>query len=84
MCVMMPKLMQTYDVEGDGSVWCQSGYPIMKSDGGQIPLVQEPVLPGTYEVLTQQSADVTIAGLAILSGVFLVIVLDWFAKKNDV
>ena len=56
----------------------------LKSDGGQIPLVQEPVLPGTYEVLTQQSADVTIAGLAILSGVFLVIALDWFAKKNDV
>ena len=56
----------------------------LKSDGGQIPLEQEPVLPGTYEVLTQQSADVTIAGLAILSGVFLVITLDWFAKKNDV
>ena len=56
----------------------------LKSDGVQIPLVQEPVLPGTYEVLTQQSADLTIAGLAILAGVFLVISLDRFAKKNDV
>ena len=56
----------------------------LTSDGGQIPLIQEPVLPGTYEVLTQQSADVAIAGLAVLFGVVLVIGLDWFAKKSDV
>lgn len=51
----------------------------LKPDGGQIPVVQEPVLPTTYYGLTGQSADIAIAVVAILVGVGLVLLLERFA-----
>ncbi len=54
----------------------------LKSDGSQIPLVQEPILPATYSQVTGQDADILIAIVCAIVGVILVLLLDWIASKN--
>lgn len=55
----------------------------IKPDGSQIPLVQEPVMPGVYTQLTGQDADILLAIFCALLGGVLVLALDWVAGKND-
>ena len=45
------------------------------SDGTQIPLIQEPVFPSTYTILTNQEADVFYAILSASLGAAVVIIL---------
>ena len=55
----------------------------LKADGGQIPVVQEPVLPTTYYGLTGQSPDIIIAIIAMVVGVGLVLLLERYAFINS-
>lgn len=55
----------------------------IKADGTQIPLVQEPVLPTEYALLTGLDADIAIALCCALIGGVLVLLLDWVAGKNN-
>ena len=55
----------------------------LKSDGTQIPLVQESILPQTYESLMQQDADIMIAIIAAASGCVFVLMLDRLAGRSD-
>ncbi|MFP6808427.1 MAG: DUF368 domain-containing protein [Pseudomonadales bacterium] len=54
----------------------------IKSDGSQVPLVQEPVMPEAYTQLTGQEADIALAVISALVGGVLVLGLNWFAVKN--
>jgi putative membrane protein len=54
----------------------------IKSDGTQIPLIQEPVMPDVYTHLTGQEADVLIALSCALLGGVLVLALDLFARND--
>lgn len=54
----------------------------LKPDGTQIPVVQEPVLPMTYEALTGQSADLVVAAVAALGGIVIIVIMDRFALLN--
>ena len=49
------------------------------ADGGRIPLVQEPVLPAAYEYLTGNDPGILSAGLACLTGILVILLLDKFA-----
>jgi putative membrane protein len=49
------------------------------ADGGQIPLVQEPVLPTAYQYLTGNEPGILYAGLACLVGILVILILDKFA-----
>ena len=55
----------------------------IQSDGSQIPLVQEPVMPGVYSDLTGEPADIGIAVVCVVAGAVLVFLLDWVARKSD-
>ena len=56
----------------------------MGSDGSQIPLVQEAVLPSTYTILTNQEADVFHALLAVSLGAALVIFLHRINLRSNI
>ena len=56
----------------------------MGSDGSQIPLVQEAVLPSTYTILTNQEADVFHALLAVSLGAAVVIILHCINLRSDI
>ena len=51
----------------------------IRPDGGQTPLVQEPVLPATYQSLTGEDPALIFAALACLAGVCLILLLERFA-----
>lgn len=51
----------------------------IKADGGQIPVVQEPVLPTSYQALTGLEPELTIALIACLLGAVMIVALDRFA-----
>lgn len=55
----------------------------IKADGGQIALVQEPVLPDVYSSLTGQDAQIMIAVACALAGGILVLVLHWVARMDN-
>ncbi len=54
----------------------------IKADGGQIPVVQEPVLPTSYHALTGEDPVMLAAGIAFLVGCVLVLMLDRLALLN--
>ena len=51
----------------------------IKADGGQIPVVQEPVLPNVYQQLTGADPETMIAVIACLLGGVVILALDRFA-----
>lgn len=51
----------------------------IKADGGQVPVVQEPVLPATYQALTGHSPDLLLALVSLIAGIGLIVILDRFA-----
>lgn len=55
----------------------------IKPDGGQIPVVQEPVLPFQYEAITGQDPQIVFACLAFTLGFLLILGMDRFALLND-
>jgi putative membrane protein len=57
----------------------------IKHDGGQIPVVQEPVLPGAYEQLTGGDPEIALALAALVTGFFVISLMDRFAflKKSN-
>ena len=55
----------------------------IKSDGGQIPLVQEPVLPGAYEQLTGGDPEVMLALAALAAGFIVIFLMDRFAFLKE-
>ena len=56
----------------------------MGSDGSQMPLIQEAVLPSTYTILTNQEADVLQALLAVSLGAALVIILHRINLRSNI
>ena len=52
------------------------------ADGHNIPLVQEPVLPATYVLLTGADPQIELAMMAMVTGFIAVIVLDWLATAG--
>ncbi|MGV0034547.1 MAG: DUF368 domain-containing protein [Candidatus Azotimanducaceae bacterium WSBS_2022_MAG_OTU7] len=58
----------------------------LKADGGQIPIVQEPVLPAAYEQLTGGDPQVVLALVALAMGVLVIFLMDRFAflKESNV
>ncbi|MFT7222237.1 MAG: putative membrane protein [Candidatus Azotimanducaceae bacterium] len=55
----------------------------MKPEGGQIPLVEEAVLPTQYEAITGQDPQIFFACLALTLGFLLILGMDRFAMLND-
>ncbi len=55
----------------------------IKPDGGQIPVVQEPVLPAAYEQLTGGDPQVLLALAALVAGVFVIFLMDRFAFLKE-
>ncbi len=55
----------------------------IKADGSQIPVVQEPVLPGPYEQLTGADPEILMALFACLLGVVIIAALDRFALLTE-
>jgi len=55
----------------------------IKSDGGQIPVVQEPVLPGAYEQLTGGDPEVMLALVALIAGFLVIFLMDRFAFLKE-
>ena len=55
----------------------------IKHDGGQIPVVQEPVLPGAYEQLTGGDPEVVLALAALVTGVLVIFLMDRFAFLKE-
>ncbi|MDB9916449.1 DUF368 domain-containing protein [Pseudomonadales bacterium] len=52
------------------------------ADGHNIPLVQEPVLPATYVLLTGTDPQIELALMAMVAGCIAVIMLDWLATAG--
>ena len=55
----------------------------IKSDGRQIPLVQEPVLPGAYEQLTGGDPEVMLALAALAAGFIVIFLMDRFVFLKE-
>ena len=55
----------------------------IKHDGGQIPVVQEPVLPGAYEQLTGADPEIVLALAALVTGFFVISLMDRFAFLKE-
>lgn len=55
----------------------------IKSDGGQIPVVQEPVLPTSYQALTGMEPEMLMALIACLLGAVVILALDRFALLTE-
>ena len=52
-------------------------------DGGQTPVVQEPVLPGVYEQLTGGDPEVILALAALVAGFVVIFLMDRFAMLKE-
>ena len=59
-----------------------SSYQI-KSDGGHIPVVQEPVLPCAYELLTGRDPEVMLALAALVAGFLVIFLMERFAFLKE-
>ena len=55
----------------------------IKHDGSQIPVVQEPVLPGVYEQLTGGDPEIVLALAALVTGFFVISLMDRFAFLKE-
>ena len=55
----------------------------IKHDGSQIPVVQEPVLPGAYEQLTGGDPEIVLALAALVTGFFVISLMDRFAFLKE-
>ncbi len=55
----------------------------IKHDGSQIPVVQEPVLPGAYEQLTGGNPEIVLALAALVTGFFVISLMDRFAFLKE-
>ncbi len=55
----------------------------IQSDGGQVPVVQEPVLPGAYEQLTGSDPEVVLALASLVAGFFVIFLMDRFAFLKE-
>lgn len=55
----------------------------IKSDGSQIPVIQEPVFPVAFEQLTGRDAEIHIALIACLLGIGLVLLMNRFALLGE-
>jgi len=55
----------------------------IKHDGSQIPVVQEPVLPGAYEQLTGADPEIVLALAALVTGFFVISLMDRFAFLKE-
>jgi len=55
----------------------------IKHDGSQIPVVQEPVLPGAYEQLTGADPEIVLALVALVTGFFVISLMDRFAFLKE-
>ena len=55
----------------------------LKSDGTQIPVAEEALLPQSYLDMTGQDPQLLIAATCALGGIVLVILIDWFALARD-
>jgi len=62
--------------------WKQTTSYQIKADGSQLPLVQEPVLPGTYVLLTGDEPQVALALASAVAGLLIVAAINWLAKKK--
>lgn len=55
----------------------------IKHDSSQIPVVQEPVLPGAYEQLTGADPEIVLALAALVTGFFVISLMDRFAFLKE-
>ena len=55
----------------------------IKSGGGQIPVVQEPVFPSAYEQLTGGDPEVMLALAALFAGVSVIFLMDRFTFLKE-
>jgi len=55
----------------------------IKPGGGQLPVVQEPVLPGAYEQLTGDDPDLVLALVALVAGFVVIFLMDRFAFLKE-
>ena len=55
----------------------------IKHDSSQIPVVQEPVLPGAYEQLTGADPEIVLALVALVTGFFVISLMDRFAFLKE-
>ena len=63
--------------------WKQTLSYQLRTDGEQIPLVQEPVLPTTYLALTGQDPQYVVAVLAAMVGLGVVLTIHWLASDSE-
>ncbi len=54
----------------------------LKDDGARIPVVEEPVLPGTYFNLTGDDPQVMLAAAMVVCGVLLVLAVSWASNRT--
>lgn len=62
--------------------WKQTLTTRLNSDGEQVPVLQDNVLPATYEALTGEPSQVTFALLLMLVGVALVVMMEKLGAKT--
>ena len=55
----------------------------IKPDGGQIPVVQESVLPGAYKQLTGSEPELVLALTALIAGFLVLFLMDRFAFLKE-
>lgn len=63
--------------------WKHTSSYQLRPDGSQIPVVQEPVLPMSYEVLTGIDPQYLVALVACLSGAAIITLMDRFALLTE-
>jgi len=56
---------------------------LLRDDGRKIPLVEEPVTPQQYELLTGADPQILLAGAVALGGCLLVLLIDWLVIEDD-
>ncbi len=61
--------------------WKQTLSYQLREDGGRIPLVQEPVLPGAYLDITGSEPEIGTAVAATVAGLLLVLIIDGLATR---
>ena len=63
--------------------WKRTTSYLIRPDGSQLPVVQEPVLPETYYQLTGLDPFLVGAAVSCLAGLMLILVLDRFALLSE-
>jgi len=62
--------------------WKQTLSYQIRADGSQIPLLQEPILPSVYVNITGAEADIGPAVATGVSGLVMVLVINWLATRT--